>query len=487
MLSYAPFPHREGVTLSLTPIIHNQVWDVTGGERAEYIEAMISLPGHGHTATGADRGASCRYGTLVDHEILEWVTRYGDGDSVRPKSHNPSLVPIRLLVLERQSFHPASFHIKMETYLAIEKHFALPEDTLLALSNEQGMSAHSLDIDEETGKLKRLRMVIKAHQKFQVGNYGLAFSYDFDTNVSTGILHGTGVTQYGYDYSLWSKQVAAELFEHIKAARRFWAHPLCLPTVLLQHHLLRTDYFCTITLGDQHMAVQYQLGAVRSGRLHGVQARDIAAELPVRQAKISLAELTVTMSSLMFDVIWYCSVSDWQCSCLKLLLEALTEMEDAGMASKEARLMRPKIRFLTALAESIKRSTNGMRENGQADMSVLHSIISQVDNRLSARLAASSGRDSAAMKTLAFLTALFLPGTFVATIFSTDFFNWQDSGMVVSGLFWVFWAWAVPLTIVIAVGWRLWWSFEKNRFDEDVEAEINASNGDMKSGRQKRS
>ena len=83
------------------------------------------------------------------------------------------------------------------------------------------------------------------------------------------------------------------------------------------------------------------------------------------------------------------------------------------------------------------------------------------------------------MKTLAFLTALFLPGTFVATIFSTDFFDWQaeNGGMVVSELFWVFWALAVPLTIVIAVGWRLWWSFEKKRFDEDIKAEIKAING----------
>jgi Mg2+ and Co2+ transporter CorA len=47
-------------------------------------------------------------------------------------------------------------------------------------------------------------------------------------------------------------------------------------------------------------------------------------------------------------------------------------------------------------------------------------------------MAAASSRDSAAMKTLAFLTTLFLPGTFIATVFSTGMFNWQgdskDSG-----------------------------------------------------------
>ncbi|KAI1176620.1 hypothetical protein F4777DRAFT_266407 [Nemania sp. FL0916] len=484
MLSYAHVPRRENTPVSLNLMVHNQIWHIAEGEKAEYIEAT-SLPEYSYGANGGNRAEhsiSCQYGTLFDSEILEWVTRYAG--AAHAKSHKALLVPIRLLVLERQSYQPASFDIRMETYLAIEKHFDLPNETLHALSTEQGITAHSIDIDEQTGRLKRLRMVIKAHQKFQVGNYGLAFSYDFETNVSTGILHGTGMTQYG-DCSgqIWSQQVAAEIFEHIKAARHFWAHPLFLPAVVLQHHLLRFEYFSNIILMSQHTAVQYQLGAVRTGRLYGVQARNFTAELSVQQAKISLAELTTTMSSLMFDFVWFCTVSDWQCSCLRQLFEILSEINDTGIVLKEARAMHSKLRYLAALAESVNRGTNGMKANAQADMSVLQSIISQVDNRLNARLAAASSRDSAAMKTLAFLTTLFLPGTFVATIFSTDFFDWQSNGVVVSRLFWVYWAWAVPLTIIVAVGWRIWWSFEKNRFDEDVKAEINATNGGFASGK----
>lgn len=84
------------------------------------------------------------------------------------------------------------------------------------------------------------------------------------------------------------------------------------------------------------------------------------------------------------------------------------------------------------------------------------------------------------MKTLAFLTTLFLPGTFVATIFSTGMFEWKGNsdesgdGRVVSKLFWVYWALAIPLTLVVAVGWRLWWSWEKKQFDKDIDAEVKA-------------
>lgn len=101
-------------------------------------------------------------------------------------------------------------------------------------------------------------------------------------------------------------------------------------------------------------------------------------------------------------------------------------------------------------------------------------------------MAAAASRDSAAMKTLAFLTTLFLPGTFIASIFSTGMFEWQaDSGdekkgsKVVSDLFWVYWAFAIPLTIFVGVGWRLWWSWEKKNFDADVKAEVQAVDGDQ--------
>jgi Mg2+ and Co2+ transporter CorA len=44
--------------------------------------------------------------------------------------------------------------------------------------------------------------------------------------------------------------------------------------------------------------------------------------------------------------------------------------------------------------------------------------------RDSRTLAAASKRDSSSMKTLAAMTALFLPGTFVASFFAMPVFNW---------------------------------------------------------------
>jgi hypothetical protein len=113
-------------------------------------------------------------------------------------------------------------------------------------------------------------------------------------------------------------------------------------------------------------------------------------------------------------------------------------------------------------------------------------------------MSATSSRDSIAMKALAFITTLFLPGTFVAvrhhslrssltqilssypdapqTVFSMNMFDWQastpDSAQTVSSMFWIYWVITVPLTLIVAFSWRLWWKWEKKNFDRDVRIEI---------------
>lgn len=56
----------------------------------------------------------------------------------------------------------------------------------------------------------------------------------------------------------------------------------------------------------------------------------------------------------------------------------------------------------------------------------------------------------------AVLTTLFLPGTFIAALFSTSMFNFDHDSIQVSRLFWVYWAVTVPLTIIVVVVWQVW-------------------------------
>lgn len=67
------------------------------------------------------------------------------------------------------------------------------------------------------------------------------------------------------------------------------------------------------------------------------------------------------------------------------------------------------------------------------------------------------------MITLAAVTMIFLPGTFICTIVSTNFFDFAEQGLQVSSKWWVLLAAAVPLTILVFL---VWWGWKWVRVQE---------------------
>jgi len=60
------------------------------------------------------------------------------------------------------------------------------------------------------------------------------------------------------------------------------------------------------------------------------------------------------------------------------------------------------------------------------------------------------------MITIAAVTMLFLPGTFICTIVSTNFFDFGEEGLQVSSQWWVLLVAAIPLTIMVFGVWLGW-------------------------------
>lgn len=113
------------------------------------------------------------------------------------------------------------------------------------------------------------------------------------------------------------------------------------------------------------------------------------------------------------------------------------------------------------------------------------------------RLAHASKRDSTAMKYISLLGALFLPATFLSSVFGMTFFNFQDNGAsivyvaangtspdpstlanlsgggsVVSPLLWIYFVVTIPITAIIVLSWYLWdRRREKNYAEEDDDLE----------------
>jgi hypothetical protein len=93
-------------------------------------------------------------------------------------------------------------------------------------------------------------------------------------------------------------------------------------------------------------------------------------------------------------------------------------------------------------------------------------MLSRVDmqlqvlyNLMQSRIGDETLRDSSAMKGIALLTMTFLPSTALATIFSISAFFSQtpdNTHLIVSSEFWIFWALAGPITIPVLISYFTW-------------------------------
>lgn len=154
-----------------------------------------------------------------------------------------------------------------------------------------------------------------------------------------------------------------------------------------------------------------------------------------------------------------------------------------------------------------------------AQVQTVYSLIAQKDNRLnhsatrascqiasdSRRIAILTRRDSTDMRIIAAVTLIFLPGTFVATVFSTGLFDWghgdptsagpdgdDGGGRMISRYIWVYFMLTGALTAVVLLAWGLF-SWVQNRkmirkfgFDLDEEEGSDRDEWDDKNKKRRR-
>lgn len=105
----------------------------------------------------------------------------------------------------------------------------------------------------------------------------------------------------------------------------------------------------------------------------------------------------------------------------------------------------------------------------KAQVQTVYSMIGQRDNRVNIETAAASReiaedsrrvailtrKDSLDMRIIAGVTLIFLPGTFMATMFGSGFFRFlpDDSTQLVSGWIWLYWTLTISCTAIVLVSW----------------------------------
>ncbi|KAF5006941.1 hypothetical protein FDECE_6717 [Fusarium decemcellulare] len=81
-----------------------------------------------------------------------------------------------------------------------------------------------------------------------------------------------------------------------------------------------------------------------------------------------------------------------------------------------------------------------------------NSSLTQIYSLLTHEDAIISIDQGSSMKTIAILTMVFLPGTFLATLWAVPSLQW-DQSPVIQGNFWVYWVFSLPFTALVLAVW----------------------------------
>ncbi|KAF2026598.1 hypothetical protein EK21DRAFT_92246 [Setomelanomma holmii] len=117
--------------------------------------------------------------------------------------------------------------------------------------------------------------------------------------------------------------------------------------------------------------------------------------------------------------------------------------------------MRNQISLMHQRCESLKSQNDYMKESLQSTMQMVYATLQQRDNQINQYYAANVNIISA-------ITIIFLRGTFVATLFSSSFWNFdpRSTGPIVSHWVWLYFTVTFVLTLIVLSMWRGYLMFD---------------------------
>ncbi|ORY61443.1 uncharacterized protein BCR38DRAFT_440227 [Pseudomassariella vexata] len=367
----------------------------------------------------------------------------------------------------------------------------------------------------------------------------LSMAYNLRDRTTTALIRRSVDTR-------WHDEEALDEYENrLDACRARWAHPLVLPVVLLQVQLLRTeeevvsnnDEVCALEahvnnlIGNQGRQFRKRSSSRNGERPFGPLKRlstfknmvekvgrrnsdnsptNNERELDDDYVPPQTIHLMKEAHDVLKEAIQLLDTLRWMERAVKLLIQAgdelevrLKKMQQAEQGQDESKdqeddhfdvlgyhwhEVRQYLDCTWRLCTSLETDRRMSELRCRAQIDIIYSKMAQEDNNLNARMAVASTRDSSSMKALAVITAIFLPGEFVSSLFGVSMFDWEKgtagdaaisedapSGWpspVIMPLFWVYWAFTLPLTIFIVVLWRAWWVNQDRFFRRHLSMEL---------------
>ncbi|RVX66918.1 hypothetical protein B0A52_09042 [Exophiala mesophila] len=279
----------------------------------------------------------------------------------------------------------------------------------------------------------------------------------------------------------WIYETAPDLLNDIKSHQSMARHPMLLLQLACKQMIEEALAILRVAFNDVDQAA---LVTEFRHRRHDTTGRDLS--------EIDLSEFSAEVSGMAINIAQFgnsldellelanCIISE--CTRLDTLVDVDAETTVKGQMSWTAsnNFVRQNAVCLVRKAKSARSESNAWQHTASIMVQGLFNLIAQRDQNQNIRiandtqiLARESKRDSTAMKAIAFVTMIFLPGTFLSSVFSMNLFEWDapNSSDVVNHRMWVYWAVAVPLTIMVVVFYLLWEKYMMKLYQKSVQPE----------------
>ncbi|KAF4626992.1 hypothetical protein G7Y89_g11165 [Cudoniella acicularis] len=373
------------------------------------------------------------------------------------------------LILQQNAQHPETFtphviSLKPEQYVSMVEALNLPYRSIESTSCVGPFFWSAWDQDEENPHLQIVYRKSDVRKKGFTRGWELTLSHDVNNGITTGFCKGTPSSDL------------VECIKHLKACVIQIGHPMLLPIIIFSHDVsFKTDI-------KQRDAREWLR------RLeHAVSMRSEIEEREgyVKEGVVDLDAVNRDLVECHSQVLWkrpkaYLEILKCIEGAMVTFYEHLpVERKDKGMRALQASML-ARMDFYRVKLQGIESYAYTTLQRLDIQRSALYNIIAQKESKLNfqmageqRKLAHASKRDSTAMKTISLLGAIFLPGAYLASVFSMTFFNFQGDGSPsVSKQFWIYWAVTIPITTIIVIGWWLWDRRREKRYeDEDQDLE----------------
>ncbi|KXX76320.1 hypothetical protein MMYC01_205332 [Madurella mycetomatis] len=306
---------------------------------------------------------------------------------------------------------------------------------------------------ESEGERPHFQMIFRKSDVRRRGltrGWEMMLSHELETGVTTGFCKGTPLSGLEEAVSL------------MKACISDLGHPLLLPLIMLGSD-------------SKWKAERHQRDAREWLRKmeHVIAMRDdIETESAfVAHGVLDIDAINRDLVECHAQVLWkrpsaYISVIDSMKQAAALFIEKLQEKRDAPGMERLQQLVELRLGFYKRKWEGVEVYANTTLQRLEIQRDALYNIIAQKESKLSLRMAVdqmrlanTSKRDSEAVKGISLIGAIFLPGTFLSSIFSTTFFDFQAGptfSSVISPRFWLYWAVGIPFTLLVVGLYFMW-------------------------------